>query len=379
MSPRVPDRPSRPAHSSTDRKLEVLLVSQPVDGGVSKCVMQLAAGAVAAGHKVVVASPSVSGDPFFEAVIECGASHQALLGHNRGLGPGDVSHLVHLRRLMKASDVTHLHSSKAGALGRLAGLTLGSTRPRIIFTPHAWSWLRGGRSERIYELVERLLGRACDVIIAVSPSEADEGRAVIGRSAAPIVVIENGVDRQHFSPQGTLADRDESAPLIVCVGRLARQKGQDVALRALAGMQATDARLRLVGDGPWHDELLALAVRLGVHDRVEFVGAQDNVAAHLRAADVVVSPSRWEGLSLVFLEAMACGKALVVSAVQGSEAVGDAGVVVAVDDAEGLATVLDGLLADPERRAALGARARERSARFDVSNTVAANLQLWEQ
>ena len=103
-----------------------------------------------------------------------------------------------------------------------------------------------------------------------------------------------------------------------------------------------------------------LAAALGVADRVEFTGHRDP-RPHLRAADVVLVPSRWEGLSFVLLEAMACGKAILTTAVAGSGVVGDAGVVVPLAAApEGLAAALDELLADEPTRRRHGERARIR-------------------
>ena len=82
-------------------------------------------------------------------------------------------------------------------------------------------------------------------------------------------------------------------------------------------------------------------------------------------------------MSLVFLEAMACGKALVVSDVFGSDAVGSTGVIVPPDDADALTHAIDGLLEDESGRRLLGEAARQRSSSYDVATTLARNLQMW--
>ena len=110
-------------------------------------------------------------------------------------------------------------------------------RPMIVFTPHAWSWSVGGRLAPLYRTIERLLGRRSDAIVAVSEAEAEQGRAVLGGAARNMSVIVNGVDRDRFSPVGPSAERDPSVPLIVCVGRLCEQKGQDIAIRALSRLR----------------------------------------------------------------------------------------------------------------------------------------------
>ncbi len=361
------------------RPLDVLIVTQPVDGGVATCVRHLVQAAVAAGHRTTLVSPARAGEPFATSASAWGANHVTLLNHDRGPRVRDLRAVLALRSLMRGRDVVHLHSSKAGAVGRIAAVLMVRKRPKVVFTPHAWSWLVGGPVARAYRLVERILGHVSDVIVAVSESEARDGRAVLGRARNRIVVIENGVDLTRFAPSRPSADRDRTAPLIVCVGRLTRQKGQDVALRALSLMENQEARIRFVGSGQDAGLLSELARRLGIDDRVEWTGAVSDTAPHLCAADVALAPSRWEGSSLVMLEAMACGAPLVVTRVNGAEAVGEAGIIVPPDDPAAIAEALDRLLADEPLRRELGKRALERSANHDVRRMTVRNLALWDR
>ncbi|MCD6022774.1 MAG: putative glycosyl transferase [Actinomycetia bacterium] len=362
-----------------NRPLNVLIVSQPVSYGVAICVRDLTQAAVAAGHRVTVVSPDSSHGPLAGWIEAAGARHLPL---NMARTPAlrDVSDLLAIRRLSRGRDVIHLHSSKAGALGRVAAMSIGRRhRPAVVFTAHYWSWLVGGRWARLYRWIERVLARRCDAIVAVSDGEAEEGRAVLG-ARAPLRSIPNGVDRDRFSPIGDRADRIDDVPLIVCVGRLSEQKGQDVAIRALALLADRTARLRLVGDESGHGErarLDALAASLGVSDRIEWRGGVDTTAPEYRAADVVVAPSRWDGLSLALLEGMACGAAIVASEVNGSECLGEAGRIVPPDDPGSLAEAVADLLGSPPERARLGRAARERSRSFDLATTMERNLDLW--
>ena len=379
-----PDDPSASGQSgdgmSTDRQLKALVVSQPTDYGVAVCVRQQARAAREAGHRVTVACPD-SG-PLRDWLHEDGV-HHVTIDLKRQPGMGDVRAMLTLRRMVKEHgfDVVSLHSSKAGAVGRLAMMFLRRRmRPRVIFTPHSWSWNVGGRMASLYVALEKRLADLADSIVAVSEQEAIEGRDVLGASDARIEVIPNGVDLTSFSPYGDVADRSDDHPLIVCVGRLSRQKGQDIAIQALAQIEHTGARLRLVGDESQageKDRLHEIARSLGVAHLIEWTGRVDDPAPHFRAADVVVAPSRWEGMSLVFLEAMACGASLVVSDVAGSHVVESAGVVVPSEDPNTLASVLADLLADRDRREQLATQAVERARSFDLSGTLARNLALW--
>lgn len=357
--------------------LDVLIISQPVDGGVAVCVRQLAEAAVASGHRVTVACPPSSEGPLAAWVERVGAKHEPL-NLVRAPSVRDIVFLTAIRRLARGRDVVHLHSSKAGALGRIAIATLGRRRPSTVFTPHAWSWLIGGRPAGLYRLIERSLARRSDVIVTVSEREAEQGRTVLGRGARNLILIANGVDRSHYSPDGERAERDDaSSPLILCVGRLSEQKGQDVALHALSRLEHQSARLRLVGEGPKRDELEALAEALRIRNRVEFYGTVSDTAPEFRAADLVIAPSRWEGMSLVFLEAMASGATIVASEVAGSEVVADVGVIVPRDDPRALARTIDRLLADPEERKRLGGAARRASKSYELATTLERNLELW--
>lgn len=354
----------------------MLLVAQPTSGGVGRCVAQLAVAGAAAGLDMRVACPE---DGPLAAEVGAAEARWIPFELTRQPSPRDPRRATSLRRLAADVDVVHLHSSKAGVVGRLAVRSLGERRPACAFTPHGWSWQSGGPLTPAYRWLERGLAPLADRIVAVSEEDAAAGRHVLGPRAT-VAVIENGVDTDHFAPGGPVAARDTGSPLIVVVGRLAHPKGQDVAVRALAEVRHGDARLRLVGDGPDRAPLLELAGRLGVADRIELVGQVDDAAVHLRAADVVVVPSYSEGLSLAMLEAMACARAVVATAVAGSSALGDAGIVVPVGDHRALAEAVDGLLADPDRRHALGDGARRRAEdRYTLRRSTDRHLALWAE
>jgi glycosyltransferase involved in cell wall biosynthesis len=137
------------------------------------------------------------------------------------------------------------------------------------------------------------------------------------------------------------------------VGRLSRQKGQDVLLDAwpTVRQRVPGARLALVGDGP---DIEALRARTS--DGVEFTGARDEVSVWFAAADVVALPSRWEGMSLAMLEAMACGRPLVVTDVAGAEVA--VGAVVPPEDPHALADAVVDRLVDQARAEREGREAR---------------------
>ena len=166
---------------------------------------------------------------------------------------------------------------------------------------------------------------------------------------------------------------------MVCVGRLCRQKGQDVLLDAWPRVVArvAEAQLVLVGDGPDEKHLRRLA-----DGDVRLVGRRSDVADWLAAADVFALPSRWEGMSIGMVEAMARGRSVVATDVPGAaEALdGEAGAIVPREDPAALADALAVRLLDPARADAEGRSARERVERsHDLRAMTASLAELYEE
>jgi glycosyltransferase involved in cell wall biosynthesis len=372
---RLPRGTRRTAPPPAQRNHRVLVVSQATVDGVAVCVRDLVGAAVSAGYDVTVACPSAG--PLAAWASDRGADW-VRLEMRRSPHPTDILALLRIRWLARSHGLVHLHSSKAGAVGRLATASLGRSRPPVIFTPHGWSWLVGGRLAPVYRQLERTMFALATEVVAVSGEERDVGRAVIGARADRIRVNPNGVDVTRFHPQGPAAGRP-SAPLVVCVGRLCHQRAPDLAVAALAMMRHELSHLRLVGDGADRAALRRQVAALGLENRVEFAGFRSESAPDLRAADVVMIPSRYDGMALVLLEAMACGAAIVAARVPGTSALGAAGELVPVDDPASLARAADALMDDPERRRALGAAARERAVEhYSIQSSVGGILALWE-
>lgn len=310
------------------------------------------------GWDVTVASPYDGDLPGW--LVDTGIRHVAWHA-TRSPGPSLAGEVHRLGRIVRRvrPDVVHLHSSKAGVVGRL----VLRRRCPTLFQPHAWSFAAvDGAMAALALRWERFATRWTDVIVCVSEGECAEGHAAGVR--ASWLVARNGADLTrydvpHTDARAQLRDRHGlgEAPTVACVGRLCQQKGQDVLLQAWPAVrrELPAARLLVVGDGPDRDRLLALD-----SPGVEWVGEVSDVRPWLSMADVVVLPSRWEGLAYSMLEAMAMGRSIVTTAVNGSEDLvsSGAGGVVPVEDAPALAAALVARLADPARAAAEGRAAR---------------------
>jgi glycosyltransferase involved in cell wall biosynthesis len=355
----------------------VLHLTQPVDGGVARVVSDLTSAQLAAGMHVTVACP----DSALADRLRAAGANVRPWRATRSPGPSLAGEVRRLARVVAdvRPDLVHAHSAKAGLAGRLA------VRGRIptVFQPHAWSFEAvGGVTAALALAWERRGARWAHRTVCVSEAERATGlRAGIdGRWA----VVPNGVDPERFRPAdgaaaraALLPDVPAEVPLAVCVGRLCRQKGQDVLLAAWEAVRARvpGALLVLVGDGPDRDRLRpSTAVRL--------VGAVADAAPWYRAADLVVLPSRWEGMALAPLEAMACGRPVVVTDVDGAQESLPSALrphcLVPAQNPAALADAVARLLLDAPLRASLGRRARRHIvSAHDARHTAAAIAGLY--
>ncbi len=373
----VPEpRPAGSGPAGLVPRSRVLIVSQATSDGVAVCLRDLIEAAIGGGYLVTVACPA-AGD-LARWATERGAYWERL-DMRRAPHPSDLVALARLRSLARGHCLVHLHSAKAGAVGRLALASLGRGRPASVFTPHAWSWLAGRRLAPLYRMLERTMLPLTDAVVAVSEEERASGQAALGVAAARIVVNPNGVDVLRFRPDGPVAPRSGD-PLIVSVGRLAPQRGPDIAVAALALMCTPRARLRLVGDGPERARIERRAAALGLAGRVELAGYRPDPAPDIRAADVVIVPSRYDGMALVVLEAMACGAAIVATRVSGAACLDGAGILVQPEDPQALADAIDLLMSDPGLRRQLGDAARARVVdRYRLQCSLDGTLSLWRE
>ena len=187
-----------------------------------------------------------------------------------------------------------------------------------------------------------------------------------GVNADKIEVVYNAVTPKDVHPVDlhTEFGLPSGAPVIGCVGRLIDIKGQDILLKALSRLEEkhSDAVVLLVGDGTRRERLEKLARELGVESRVVFTGWRTDACSLTAAADVLVQPSREEALGLTLLEGMSLGTTVIGSRAGGIPEVIDhetGGLLVEVDDPDGLASALDRLLSDSALREQLAAGGRK--------------------
>ena len=301
---------------------------------------------------------------------------------------------VALWRLLRRErpQVVHTHTSKAGAVGRLAAWLAGI--PLVIHTPHGHIFYGyyGTVGSAIIRLLERLLAKITDRIVTLTDRGAQEHVHYKIAGAEKFATVHSGIDLARFrSVQVDPAVKRKELGLppdgviVGTVGRLVPIKGLEWLLKAVPQVlaQFPQACFVIIGDGPLLGELRQMTSKLGISLRVVFLGAREDVPECLAALDLFVLPSLNEGMGRVLLEAMAVGCPVVATRVGGIPDIvadGTTGLLVPPRDERALAEAILTLLRDRSRRAAYGEAARRHvDGRFDVETMVRSVERLYDE
>jgi len=355
--------------------MRVLQVMESTIGGTRRHIVDVTRGLLREGVEVHLVA-SAEREPAFREDLRALEAEGALitpLPMVRSVSLAtDYGHYRELKRILRETrpDIIHTHSSKAGALGRRASLSTGIGKR--VHTPHTFAFLFSAmfsaRKRSLYRHIESYLGARTDRMVAVSESEAETIRAAGVIDPERVRVVPNGVDPASWLSPESLSRAElgvpEGAPLAIVAGLLNSAKGQDLAIRALAEPGLAELQLLLAGHGELLEQLQALAAELGVAERVHFLGWRSDLPALFGAVDLVLVPSRWEGMPYVVLEAGASGLPVVGTRVDGVRELvvdGETGFLAELDSPHSLAEAILAVLGlAPEAREAMGKAARER-------------------
>ncbi len=258
------------------------------------------------------------------------------------------------------------------------GLALALTgRCKVVITIHNNKFLRGTEKKSFSNFMKlkayRMMFRKCSAIVAVS-GEVKKSLlstlGVTGKDADAVVVVDNGVPVPEPLPEAAKAElrvkycigRDDF--WIVAAGRLTEAKNFQCLVAAAAVLKRKGLPIRVLIGGVGHlrPDLERQITELGVSDLVNLPGNLHDLGDVMRAADLLAMPSRWEGLPMVLLEAMARRLPVVGTRINGlADTIeeGRHGYLVAVDDSEGLATGIERMIRRPEARRAMGRAGQE--------------------
>jgi len=321
----------------------------------------------------------------YEARVRASGAPLYFLGKGAGAS-GDV--LRQLNALFRQYRPTVVHTHIIG-LNYAYPLMLRYRTPARVHTVHNLAQREVG--VRVGAWV-RMLAFRYHIGGVVPVAVADKVRATIqqlyGYPDPPL--IPNGIPTDEYAPNPDTRAQwrqahgiEPRATGLTHIGRFAVQKNHALLVEAFAQVRSdAPLYLLLVGGGELENAVREQVAALGLQERVRFLGVRADVADILRASDVFVLSSRWEGNPLSVMEAMAAGLPVVSTAVGGVPELvreGETGLLVPSEDAGALARALQALVDDPARRRAMGAAARQHAvAHFDIRHTVRGYEQLYE-
>ena len=349
-------------------------------GGPALHVTYLSRGLAERGYETTLVAGDVApGEESMAWVAEQAAVDVVRIpGLSRELSPfRDLVATLRLARLIRSvrPHVVHTHTAKAGAVGRAAALLSLRRVPVVVHTFHGHV-LRGyfGRvGTSVFRLIETLLARTSDVLIAVSPEVRDELVRIGVAPAEKFAVVRLGIELEPRvrgdESRDEIRRRLGIAPdrfVVGWFGRMTAVKRTTDLVDALAALRGrgVDACLLLVGDGSDREQVEQRAFDLGVARDCLFLGYQEDVAPWYSAIDAFALTSANEGTPVVCIEALAAGRPVVATTVGGVADVvedGTDGFLVDPGDTDAMAERLERLARDPELRAAFGEAGRRRA------------------
>lgn len=343
-------------------------------GGAEKLMVDLLPRLKVAGHQVDICLFNATRTQFYDEIERAGIKII-------GLGKGNVYNPIiipKLIKLMRDYDVVHTHNTAAqlfAALGSKFCVT------RLVTTEHSTSNRR--RKWKWYTSIDRWMYLQYQKIICCSQKVNDYLQSIYALGPSYCITINNGVDIDKFeNANATLQLRNnlpEGSKVLTIVGGFRWEKDQDTIIKALT-LLSDNYHLFLVGDGVRRNILETMTKKLGLGNRVHFLGFRNDIPQILKSSDYVVMSSHFEGLSLSSVEGMAVGHPMLASNVDGlKQVVEGAGVLFEHADPEDFAMKIKELENNMELYKSVSDACRERAHQYNIQKTVAGYLAVYNE
>ncbi len=264
-------------------------------------------------------------------------------------------------------DVIHVHLFPALYIVALATLFLRQ-KPKLIYTEHSTSNRRRGK--KLFQLLDHIIYTKYDSVVGIS--EEVKQKLNLHAKLNNIAVIPNGVNiKQIDAIIEQPSVREElrlpfDAVVVTMVGRFVPGKDYSTLIQALFDLP-DNVHIICVGDGPLREKIQSQTIRRPFANRVHFLGLRSDVISILKSSDIIVLSTEHEGFSISMLEAMACSKPFVASAVLGvKDIVGDSALLFEYQNAADLAGCIQSLIADKELYDTMSAKSRAFAKEYDM-------------
>ncbi len=240
----------------------------------------------------------------------------------------DFKAVKQIRKILsyEKPNIVYLHSSKAGALGRIA--LWFNRKVKVLYNPHGWYFNAklSNKKKKIFILIEKILAIRSNMIINISKNEYDSAIKYRIAKANKMCIIENGIDFEKFNNLEEIRQQTRKKYelkskdiLIGVVGRISEQKDPMTAIKAfkLIHNENRNTKLMYIGDGDLKNDVIEYINSNNLEENVIITGWVNNVEKYIPALDIAILPSKWEGFGLVLIEYMACNKPIVATKVGG--------------------------------------------------------------
>lgn len=280
-----------------------------------------------------------------------------------------------LKKIMKSEkfDIVHCHSPMGGVLARLAAKSVGISP--VIYTAHGFHFYDGASKLKwlIYYNVEKYLSRYTDIIVTINNEDYGRARNFYAKKVIKIPGI--GVDSSKF--QRVEIDKKEKRYelgipekiiVILSIGEMIKRKNYETALKALSNLRNQNFIYLVCGQGDLESYLKDLAKKLGIQNKVKFLGFRNDIPQICMVSDIFVFPSYQEGLPVSVMEAMSAGLPIIASKIRGNTDLfqdGNGGILHDPEDYYGIAQSIDKLIEDDELRIEMGLRNKEEVKKYD--------------
>lgn len=336
-------------------------------GGAEHLMVDLLPQLKSHGHEIALFVFDGTTTPFMSLLKQKGIS---IISSQIGGSVYDPRHILRLRKCLKKFDIIHTHNTSPQLYGAIAVLGMGKI---LITTEHSTNNRR--RAHHIFRPIDQWMYSRYNRIICISKPCEQNLRAYLHSTSDRICTINNGIDTLRFftAPEsGKYNHLTIGQNLIINVAGFRWEKDQPTIIKAVA-MLPNDYHLLLVGGGEQSriEECKKLAKQLEVSNRIHFLGVRTDVPELLKASDIIVMSSHFEGLSLSNLEGMAAGKPFIASDVDGlREIVKGYGILFPHEDALTLAKQIKELCENKAYAKEVAARCQSRALQFDIKDMV---------
>lgn len=303
----------------------------------------------------------------------------------------DVMAIRKLKTIFKqeSPDIVYLHSSKAGAIGRIA--LLFNHKIKILYNAHGWYFNADmkERKKKIFAFIEKILAIKTDKIINISKDEYQSAVKYRIANTKKMCVIENGIDFKKFEHSEKYRDETrkkyeikEEEKVIGVVGRLTEQKDSITAIKSfdLIHKNNKETKFMFIGSGELQKDVQEYARQNNIENDMIITGWVKDVEKYIPALDVAILPSRWEGFGFAIVEYMACDKPIVASDVGGIRNLikhGENGFLTTCGDAESIAKYVEKILLDDKIRDCMIKKNQEDRQKYNIQNVVHEHLKVF--